>query len=227
MDSINSWLWGLPSTALYAVVAALVFAEDALFVGFVVPGETAVVLGGVLAGQGRLSVYWLGLVVTAAAIAGDSVGYFIGRRLGPGVLNVRFLRRRRDHVDRAEALIRRWGPQAVFFARFAAFLRAMMPALAGVSRMSYRRFFLFNVLGGVLWGVGYTLLGFFAGAAYEQVQSAVGGAVAAVLAVVVVTALVVWRVRRHRRGSCGDGNRDGDDNRDGDGDGEGDGGRGR
>ncbi|GAB3893972.1 DedA family protein [Microbispora bryophytorum] len=211
MDSINSWLWGLPSTALYAVVAALVFAEDALFVGFVVPGETAVVLGGVLAGQGRLSVYWLGLVVTAAAIAGDSVGYFIGRRLGPGVLDVRFLRRRRDHVDRAEALIRRWGPQAVFFARFVAFLRAMMPALAGVSRMSYRRFFLFNVLGGVLWGVGYTLLGFFAGAAYEQVQSAVGGAVAAVLAVVVVTALVVWRVRRHRRGSCGDG----DGNRDG------------
>ncbi|MBD3145951.1 DedA family protein [Microbispora camponoti] len=208
---MNSWLWGLPSTALYAVVAALVFAEDALFVGFVVPGETAVVLGGVLAGQGRLSVYWLGLVVTAAAIAGDSVGYFIGRRLGPGVLDVRFLRRRRDHVDRAEALIRRWGPQAVFFARFVAFLRAMMPALAGVSRMSYRRFFLFNVLGGVLWGVGYTLLGFFAGAAYEQVQSAVGGAVAAVLAVVVVTALVVWRVRRHRRGSCGDG----DGNRDG------------
>ncbi|MFG1865778.1 DedA family protein [Microbispora bryophytorum] len=198
MDSITSWLWGLPSTALYAVVAALVFAEDALFVGFVVPGETAVVLGGVLAGQGRLSVYWLGLVVTAAAIAGDSAGYFIGRRLGPGVLDVRFLRRRRDHVDRAEALIRRWGPQAVFFARFVAFLRAMMPALAGVSRMSYRRFFLFNVLGGVLWGVGYTLLGFFAGAAYEQVQSAVGGAVAAVLAVVVVTALVVWRVRRHR-----------------------------
>ncbi|GGO29000.1 DedA family protein [Microbispora bryophytorum] len=198
MDSINNWLWGLPSTALYAVVAALVFAEDALFVGFVVPGETAVVLGGVLAGQGRLSVYWLGLVVTAAAIAGDSAGYFIGRRLGPGALDVRFLHRRRDHVDRAEALIRRWGPQGVFFARFVAFLRAMMPALAGVSRMSYRRFFLFNVLGGVLWGVGYTLLGFFAGAAYEQVQSAVGGAVAAVLAVVAVTALVVWRVRRHR-----------------------------
>ncbi|WP_182903053.1 DedA family protein [Microbispora sp. H10830] len=202
MDSIINWLWGLSGTVLYAVVAALVFAEDALFVGFVVPGETAAVLGGVLAAQGRLSVYWLGLVVTLAAIAGDSAGYFIGRRLGPGVLDVRVLRRRRDRVERAQALIRRWGPQAVFFARFAAFLRALMPTLAGVSRMSYRRFFLFNVLGGVLWGVGYTLLGFFAGAAYEQVRSAVGGVVAAVLAAVVVTALVVWRVRRHRRGSC-------------------------
>ncbi|MEU6432151.1 DedA family protein [Microbispora sp. NPDC046973] len=201
MDSIINWLWGLPGTVLYAVVAALVFAEDALFVGFVVPGETAAVLGGVLAAQGRLSVYWLGLVVTLAAIAGDSAGYFIGRRLGPGVLDARVLRRRRDRVERAQELIRRWGAQAVFFARFAAFLRAMMPTLAGVSRMSYRRFFLFNVLGGVIWGVGYTLLGFFAGAAYEQVQSAVGGAVAAVLAAVVVTALVVWRVRRHRRRS--------------------------
>ncbi|MBB2741698.1 UNVERIFIED_ORG: membrane protein DedA with SNARE-associated domain [Microbispora rosea subsp. rosea] len=202
MDSIINWLWGLSGTVLYAVVAALVFAEDALFVGFVVPGETAAVLGGVLAGQGRLSVYWLGLVVTLAAIAGDSAGYFIGRRLGPGVLDRRVLRHRRDRVERAQALIRRWGPQAVFFARFAAFLRALMPTLAGVSRMSYRRFFLFNVLGGVLWGVGYTLLGFFAGAAYEQVQSAVGGVVAAVLAAVVLTALVLWRVRRHRRGSC-------------------------
>ncbi|MFI7040613.1 DedA family protein [Microbispora rosea] len=202
MDSIINWLWSLPGTVLYAVVAALVFAEDALFVGFVVPGETAAVLGGVLAGQGRLSVYWLALVVTLAAIAGDSAGYFIGRRLGPSVLGVRVLRRRRERVDRARALMRRWGPQAVFFARFAAFLRAMMPTLAGVSRMSYRRFFLFNVLGGVLWGAGYTFLGFFAGAAYKQVQSAVGGVVAAVLATLVVTALVVWRVRRHRRGSC-------------------------
>ncbi|MEU7694014.1 DedA family protein [Microbispora hainanensis] len=81
-----------------------------------------------------------------------------------------------------------------------------MPTLAGVSHMSFRRFLLFNVLGGVLWGVGYTLLGFFAGAAYKQVQSAVGGVVAAVLAAVVVTALVVWRVRRHRRRSRERGN---------------------
>ncbi|GAB3160815.1 DedA family protein [Microbispora hainanensis] len=201
MDSIINWLWGLPGTVLYAVVAVLVFAEDALFVGFVVPGETAAVLGGVLAAQGRLSVSWLALVVTLAAIAGDSVGYFIGRRLGSGVLDGRVLRRRRDRVDRARALIRRWGPQAVFLARFAAFLRALMPTLAGISHMSFRRFFLFNVLGGVFWGVGYTLLGFFAGAAYKQVQSVVGGVVAAVLAAVVVTALVVWRVRRHRRGA--------------------------
>ncbi|GIH62751.1 DedA family protein [Microbispora siamensis] len=206
MDAIINWLWGLSGAVLYAVVAALVFAEDALFVGFVVPGETAAVLGGVLASQGKLSVYWLGLVVTLAAIAGDSVGYLIGRRVGPSVLDVRVLRRRRDRVEKAQALIRRWGPQAVLIARFVAFLRAMMPTLAGVSRMHYRRFFLFNVLGGVLWGVGYTLLGFFAGEAYEQVQSAVGGVVAAVLAAAVVTALVVWRVRRHRRGSCERGN---------------------
>ncbi|MEV7805493.1 DedA family protein [Microbispora sp. NPDC088329] len=201
MDTIINWLWGLSGIVLYTVVAALVFAEDALFVGFVVPGETAVVLGGVFAAEGRLSVYWLGLVVTLAAIAGDSTGYFIGRRLGPSVLDVRVLRRRRDRVERARALIRRWGPQAVLVARFVAFLRALMPTLAGVSHMDYRRFFLFNVLGGVIWGVGYTLVGFFAGAAYERVRTAVGGVVAGVIAAAVVAALVVWRVRRHRRGS--------------------------
>lgn len=201
MDAIINWLWGLSGVVVYLVVAALVFAEDALFVGFVLPGETAVVLGGVLAAQGRLSVYWLGVAVTLAAVAGDSVGYAVGRRLGPKILDVRPLRRRRDRVEQAQAFIRRWGPQGVLLGRFTAFLRAMTPTLAGASHMEYRRFLLFNVLGGVLWGVGYTLVGYFAGTAYQRVESAAGGVVAAVLAVIVVTALVVWQVRRRRRGA--------------------------
>ncbi|WP_182876328.1 DedA family protein [Microbispora sp. H10670] len=201
MDAIINWLSGLSGIAVYGVVAALVFAEDALFVGFVIPGETAVVLGGVLAGQGRLSVYWLALVAVLAAVAGDSVGYAIGRRVGPGVLGARPLRRRRERVERAREMVRRWGPQAVLLGRFVAFLRALIPTLAGVSRMEYRRFLLFNVVGGVLWGVGYTLLGYFAGAAYRRVESAVGGVAAAVVAGAVVIALVVWRVRAHRKGT--------------------------
>lgn len=200
MHSITDWLSRSSGAAVYAIVGALVFCEDALFFGFVLPGETAVVLGGVMASQGRVSVYWLAAVVVLAAVAGDSVGYEVGRRFGPRILETRPLRGHRKRIDQARDFIRRRGPAAVFLGRFIAFFRAMMPALAGISRMPYRTFLLFNALGGLVWGVGFTLLGYFAGSAYKQVEKTAGTAVAAVVAAVVVVALVVWEVRRHRRG---------------------------
>jgi membrane protein DedA with SNARE-associated domain len=199
MHSITDWLSRSSGPAVYAVVAALVFCEDALFFGFVLPGETAAVLGGVVAGQGRVSVYWMAVVVVLAAVAGDSVGYEIGRRYGTRILDTRALRGHRDRIDRAEELIRRRGPAAVFLGRFIAFFRALMPALAGISRMRYRTFLLFNALGGLIWGVGFTLLGYFAGSAYQKVEKTAGTAVAVTVAVVVVAAVVVWHVRRRRR----------------------------
>ncbi|MFF4364569.1 DedA family protein [Streptomyces sp. NPDC001594] len=135
MHTITDWLGSLSGPVVYAVVAALVFFEDTLFFGFVLPGETAVFVGGVLASQGKVSVYWLAVAVVLAAIAGDSVGYEIGHRFGPRILETRPLRRHRDRVEAAQDMIRRRGAPAVFFGRFIAFFRAMMPALAGISRM--------------------------------------------------------------------------------------------
>lgn len=198
MHTITDWLSRSSGVAVYAVVAALVFCEDALFFGFVLPGETAAVLGGVIANEGRVSVYWLCAVVVLAAVAGDSVGYEVGRRYGPRILETRALRGHRERIEQARSFIRRRGPAAVFLGRFIAFFRAMMPALAGISRMPYPTFLLFNALGGLVWGVGFTLLGYFAGSAYKQVEKTAGTAVAIVVAVVVVAALVVWQVRRHR-----------------------------
>jgi membrane-associated protein len=199
MHALIGWLGALSGPVVYAVVAALVFAEDALFFGFVLPGETAVVIGGVLAHQNKVAVGWLALAVVAAAIAGDSAGYEVGRHLGPRLLDTRPLRRQASHVERAQALIRRRGPVAVFAGRFVAFFRAMMPALAGLSRMPYRRFLLFNALGGLAWGVGYTLLGYFAGAAYTRIEHLVGQGIALVIAAIVIATLVTWHVRRRRR----------------------------
>jgi membrane protein DedA with SNARE-associated domain len=198
MDAITTWLGGLSGPVVYAVVGLLVFLEDALFFGFVLPGETAVVLGGVLAGQGRVSVQVLALVVVVAAIAGDSVGYEVGRRLGPSILETRPLRRHHERIGQTRELMRRRGGWAVFLGRFVAFFRAMMPAIAGMSHMPYRRFLPFNALGGLCWGVGFVLLGYFAGAAYQRVEREVGTAAAVVLTAVVVAALVVWQVRRRR-----------------------------
>lgn len=218
MHSITDWLANSSGAAVYAIVAALVFCEDALFFGFVLPGETAAVLGGVIAGQGKVSVYWLCATVVLAAIAGDSVGYEVGRRFGPRILQTKALRGHQQRIGQAQEFIRRRGPAAVFLGRFIAFFRALMPALAGISRMPYPTFLLFNALGGLVWGVGFTLLGYFAGTAYKQVEKTAGTAVAVVVAVVVVAAVVVWQVRRHRAagdeetgGAAGKGETDGSD----------------
>jgi membrane-associated protein len=216
MHSITDWLSHSSGPVVYTVVAALVFCEDALFFGFVLPGETAVVLGGVVAGQGRVSVYWLAAVVVVAAVAGDSIGYEVGRRFGPRILQTKALRGHEVRIEHARDFIRRRGPAAVFLGRFIAFFRALMPALAGMSRMPYPTFLLFNALGGLVWGVGFTLLGYFAGTAYKRVEKTAGTAVAITVAVIVVAALVVWEIRRHRGARGGGDADDGDDGEEGD-----------
>jgi membrane protein DedA with SNARE-associated domain len=111
----------------------------------------------------------------------------------------RALRRVAGQVERGQAMLRTRGGTAVLIGRFVAVLRALMPALAGTAQMSYRTFFLYNAAGGVVWGVGYCLLGYAAGSAYAVIEARVGTGVAIAVAVVVVAAVVVWAVRRHRR----------------------------
>jgi membrane-associated protein len=195
---ITDWLSGLSGTSVYAVVGALVFCEDALFLGFVLPGESAVLLAGALAAQGHASVVWVAVTVVLAAIAGDSVGYEVGRRFGPAILATRPLRAHQDRIADARDLVRRRGAVAVFLGRFVSFFRALMPAIAGMSDLRYRTFLLFNALGGLVWGVAYTALGYSAGAAYGRVAGVAGRVGAVVLAVVAVIALAVWRHRRGR-----------------------------
>jgi membrane-associated protein len=201
VHQITESLLSLHGPVIYAIVAALVFAEAALFFGFVFPGETAIVVGGVLAAQNRVSLPLLIIIVVVAASSGDSVGYEIGRRFGPRLLGVRPMRRHLGKVGWAQDLIRRRGAVAVFIGRFTALLRALMPALVGSSRMPYPKFLAFNVLGGIVWGTGFTLGGFFIGQAFERTAQYVGRGVAILIAVLLTIALVVWTVRRHRRSS--------------------------
>ena len=199
MSSIASDLAHLSGPVAYLAVAALVFGETAVFLGFVIPGETAVVLGGVLASRGRVSLPLLMIVVVLAAVAGPIVGYEIGRRLGGRMVGARPLRRVSGGVERAQAMLRARGGTAVLIGRFVAVLRALMPAMAGTAQMSYRTFFIYNAVGGIVWGIGYCLLGYAAGSAYAAIERRVGTGVAVAVAVVVVAAVVVWAVRRHRR----------------------------
>lgn len=199
MTSITTELARLSGPLAYLLVGALVFGETAIFLGFVIPGETAAVLGGVLASRGRVSLPLLMLVVVLAAIVGPLVGYEIGRHLGGRLLARPRLSRVAGGVDRAQAVLHRRGAVAVFLGRFIAVLRAMMPAVAGTTRLHYRTFLVYNALSAVLWGVGYCLLGYVAGSAYAAIERTVGTGVAIAIAAVVLGAVVFWLVRRHRR----------------------------
>jgi membrane-associated protein len=188
----------VPPVLAYVVVACLVFAEDALFIGFILPGETAAVLGGVVASRGNVQLWLMMVLVVLAAVVGDSVGYEVGKHLGPRFLDLPVLRKRRRKLDEAQDFLRRRGGAAVFLGRFVAFFRAVMPALAGTARMPYLRFLAFNVAGGIVWGTGFVLLGFLAGNSYETVAKAAGRDIAVVVVLLAVIALVAWRVRKAR-----------------------------
>jgi membrane-associated protein len=183
---------------ILTVVGLVVFAEDALFVGFVIPGETAAILGGVAAHSGSVPLYGVIIVVVVAAVVGDSVGYEVGRHLGPRVLTWRMLERRRARIDDARAYLARRGGMAVFLGRWTAFLRAVMPALAGMSHMPYPKFLAYNAAGGIIWGVGVVVAGYLVGASYARLEQLLseGGAIFAV--VLIALAVVVYQVRKRR-----------------------------
>ena len=202
VTALFAHLVAVPTPLTYAVIAVLVFVEAAVFVGFVVPGETAVLLGGALAATGHLSLLPLLGLVVVAGVLGDSVGFEVGRRLGPRLMDVRLLRRHRARLESAQSYLRRRGGRAVVLGRFTAFLRAVMPALAGASSMSYRRFLAFNVTGGVIWGTAVTLLGFFAGQSFHLVQQTLGGISAVLITAVVVSLVVGWHRRRRARAAA-------------------------
>jgi membrane-associated protein len=206
VTSIASGLTHLSGWVAYALIAALVFGETAVFLGFVLPGETVVVIGGVLASRGHLSLATLSAVVVTTAVVGPMVGYEIGSRMGDrlfGPRAPRLLRRMPGGPQRARTALRDRGALAVLLGRFVAFVRTVMPAAAGAVRVPYRTFLLYNVVGGIVWGVGYCLLGYLAGSAYSAVETRVGTGLAVAVAVVVVTAVAVWVVRRRRAAASG------------------------
>ncbi|MEA2827423.1 MAG: rane-associated protein [Actinomycetota bacterium] len=143
---------------------AVVFAESGLLVGFFLPGDSLLFTAGLLAYEGHLNLAVVMIGCFVAAVAGDQVGYVIGRRYGPAVFtrpDSRFFRQK--NVDRAQAYFEKNGPKTIVLARFLPVIRTFTPVVAGVGRMDYRKFVTFNVIGGFLWSFGVTLAGYFLG----------------------------------------------------------------
>ena len=200
---MSSWLHGLLGLhgwPAYLLVGALCFGEAAVFLGFVIPGETAVVLGGVLASQHHVSLPGIIAVVIVCAIVGDTVGYEVGRHFGPSLMRRGPLKDSKG-VEKATAYLEQKGGPAVFLGRWTALFRAVMPGAAGLSRLRYRTFLFYNALGGIAWGLTFTLAGYFAGKSYERVVSIAGKASTGILVAVVlgISGFLVWRRVRERR----------------------------
>ncbi|MCX6499872.1 MAG: DedA family protein [Arthrobacter sp.] len=198
MNGLVEGILNISPVLAFTIVGCLVFAEDAVFIGFVVPGETAAVLGGVVSSRGEVPLWGMVTVVVLAAVAGDTVGYEIGKHLGPRLLDARIMKRHRPALAKAQDFLRRRGGSAVFLGRFVAFFRAVMPALAGTSRMHYPRFLAFNAAGGLTWGVGFVLLGYFAGNSYDAVAKVAGRDITATALVIGLLAVIIWRIRHAR-----------------------------
>lgn len=181
----------------YTLVGGLVFAEAALLVGFVLPGETAVILGGVLAYRHSISFPMLLVVVVSAAIVGDSVGYEVGRLFGNRILALKVFRKHQSAIDAGKDRLHRLGGRAVFLGRFTAFLRAAMPGMAGTAGLRYRKFLAWNAAGGVVWGAGFSILGYLAGASYTKLERYASWFSWGVLGLIAIGA-GVWVIRRRR-----------------------------
>jgi membrane protein DedA with SNARE-associated domain/membrane-associated phospholipid phosphatase len=185
MGHLADRILALHGLAALAVVFLFPALEASVFVGVVIPGEIAVILGGVLAFEHRVSLPAVIVAAVAGAIIGDTIGYLVGRRWGRRLLDSSVGRVvRREHLDRAERyLVERGGP-AVFVGRFTAALRALIPGLAGIARMHYRTFALYNAAGGAVWATGFVLLGYAAGTGWRRVEHIAGRAGLLLLVVV-------------------------------------------
>lgn len=184
----------------YLLVGGLAFLETGAFVGLLAPGESAVIVGGVIAGQGEISLVLLIGIVWASAAAGDTTSFFIGRKLGRGFLlrhGPRF-RITRERLEQVEAYFKRHGGKTIFVGRFIGLVRALAPFIAGSSRMPFGRFFPYSVLGTGLWSATFCVLGFVFWRSFNRVTEIAGRASFAFGAVVAVVVGSVWLYRRLR-----------------------------
>ncbi len=184
----------------YALLFAVVFAETGLLVGFFLPGDSLMFTVGVVAGAGKLDIVTVNIVLMAAAILGDGVGYALGRRTGPIIFhnpNSRFFRQ--EHLLRTKAFYEKHGGKTIIYARFIPIIRTFAPFVAGVAQMGYPRFLAFNIFGGIGWVFSLTMLGYQLGSVpfvrrhFEKV-----------IALIIVVSLLpvlreAWKARRRKK----------------------------
>ncbi len=182
------------------LVCVIVFIETGLFAGFFLPGDSLLVTAGVFAGAGHLRLAWLLSLATLCAIAGDQVGYLIGRQAGESLYrrkDSRFFHKR--HLQMAHEFYERYGGKTIILARFVPIIRTFCPPVAGAAKMAYFRYLFYDILGGVLWVWGMVLLGYTLGKTVPDVDKRIHYIIAVVIILSFLPAIYhAWRVRRQK-----------------------------
>lgn len=184
----------------YVGLAVIVFAESGLLAGFFLPGDTLLITAGILASQGHLNIFLTLAIVVVAAIIGDSAGYFIGTKVGPKLFtrpDSRFFSQKNLHE--AHTFFEKYGAQSIIFARFVPIVRTFIPTIAGVSKLSYKKFLTYNVLGGTLWGLVVTLLGYTLGRVIPNMDHYILPVVIIVMIVSFIPAVIHLQKRKRAK----------------------------
>jgi membrane-associated protein len=191
----------LSALALYGFVGALVFVESGLLVGFFLPGDTVLFAAGLYAADPRsgASVAVLAAVVLVAAVTGDAVGYWFGRRTGPALLRREGRVLNSANLERAQRFYDRYGVFAIVAARWIPWVRVFAPVLAGVAGMPYCRFLAANVVGALSWGVGLVVLGYYAASVPGLKSSAIAVGITVTVLSLVAAGVRAYRERSGRR----------------------------
>ncbi len=174
----------------YLIIFLAAFLESSAFMGLVVPGESVVVLSGFLASKAVLDIGDCIWIIALGAVLGDSVGYSLGKAIGRGYFerHHRLFLLKERHIHKVDRYFEHHGGKTIFFGRFIGLLRAMAPFVAGMSRMPYGRFFIYNASGGIIWAVSFTLVGYFFGQSWQLIERWSGRAGVFVLFLVLVAA---------------------------------------
>ena len=188
---------GLVQWGGYFVLTAIIFAETGLLIGFFLPGDSLLVSAGLLAAHGTLNVYMMGLILSVAAIVGDSVGYAMGRAAGPRIFtredSIFF---NKKHLYRAHAFYEKHGGKTIVLARFMPIIRTFAPVVAGVAEMRYRDFVVYNVLGGIGWVWGMLLTGYSLGRYIPGIDRHIDLVIIVVIFLSVLPGIIGWLRQR-------------------------------
>lgn len=184
----------------YTGLTAIVFCETGLLVGFFLPGDSLLVTAGFIASQGNFDFWKLNALLSAAAILGDSTGYAIGYYAGPKIFKKEesfFFKK--EYLEKTHLFFEKHGVKTIVLARFVPIIRTFAPTVAGVGRMPYRKFLVFNVVGGLLWVVGMTSVGYFLGRMVPGIDKKIHWVILAVIFVSFLPILIEWMKARKAR----------------------------
>lgn len=186
-------------------ITAIIFAECGLLVGFFLPGDSLLFVAGLLIASGFIAtpIALACFILTLAAVLGNLVGYWIGRKAGPALFRRPDSRLfRQEYVDKTQHFFDHYGARAIVLARFIPIVRTFITAMAGVGRMDLRTYVVFSTLGGILWATGLTLLGYFLGNVTFIAENIEAIAIGIVLLSVIP---IYFELRRHRRAGTSEG----------------------